>query len=36
LGLPHSRHANRSLKLAPASIVAPDRYSMIIWAVIIG
>jgi len=27
---------NRSLKLAPASIVAPYQYSMIIWAVIFG
>jgi len=36
LGLPHSRHVNRSLKLASASIVVPDQYSMIIWAVIFG
>ena len=27
---------NRSLKLAPASIVAPYQYSMIIWAVMFG
>jgi drug/metabolite transporter (DMT)-like permease len=27
---------NRSLKLAPASVVVPYQYSMIIWAVILG
>jgi drug/metabolite transporter (DMT)-like permease len=27
---------NRSLKLAPASVVVPYQYSMIIWAVIFG
>jgi len=27
---------NRSLKLAPASVVAPYQYSMIVWAVILG
>jgi len=27
---------NRSLKLAPASVVAPYQYSMIVWAVIFG
>jgi drug/metabolite transporter (DMT)-like permease len=27
---------NRSLKLAPASTVAPYQYSMIIWAVMFG
>ena len=28
--------ANRSLKLAPASLVAPYQYSMIVWAVMFG
>jgi drug/metabolite transporter (DMT)-like permease len=28
--------SNRSLKLAPASVVAPYQYSMIIWAVMFG
>lgn len=28
--------ANRSLKLAPASVVVPYQYSMIVWAVIFG
>jgi drug/metabolite transporter (DMT)-like permease len=27
---------NRSLKLAPASVVVPYQYTMIIWAVIFG
>jgi drug/metabolite transporter (DMT)-like permease len=27
---------NRSLKLAPASVVVPYQYSMIIWAVMFG
>jgi drug/metabolite transporter (DMT)-like permease len=27
---------NRSLKLAPASVVVPYQYSMIVWAVIFG
>lgn len=27
---------NRSLKLAPASVVTPYQYTMIIWAVIFG
>jgi len=27
---------NRSLKLAPASVVVPYQYSMIIWAIILG
>ena len=27
---------NRSLKLAPASVVVPFQYSMIVWAVIFG
>jgi drug/metabolite transporter (DMT)-like permease len=27
---------NRSLKLAPASVVVPYQYSMIIWAIIFG
>jgi drug/metabolite transporter (DMT)-like permease len=27
---------NRSLKLAPASVVVPYQYSMIIWVVIFG
>ncbi len=27
---------NRSLKLAPASVVVPYQYSMIVWAVILG
>jgi drug/metabolite transporter (DMT)-like permease len=27
---------NRSLKLAPASAVAPYQYSMIVWAVLFG
>jgi drug/metabolite transporter (DMT)-like permease len=27
---------NRSLKLAPASVVVPYQYSMIIWAAIFG
>jgi drug/metabolite transporter (DMT)-like permease len=27
---------NRSLKLAPASVVAPYQYSMIVWAVMFG
>ena len=27
---------NRSLKLAPASMVVPYQYSMIVWAVIFG
>jgi drug/metabolite transporter (DMT)-like permease len=28
--------ANRSLKLAPASVVTPYQYSMIVWAVMFG
>jgi drug/metabolite transporter (DMT)-like permease len=28
--------ANRSLKLAPASVVAPYQYSMIVWAILFG
>ena len=27
---------NRSLKLAPASVVVPYQYSMIVWAVLFG
>ncbi|MEP6839338.1 MAG: DMT family transporter, partial [Bradyrhizobium sp.] len=27
---------NRSLKLAPASVVVPYQYSMIVWAIILG
>jgi drug/metabolite transporter (DMT)-like permease len=27
---------NRSLKLAPASVVVPYQYSMIVWAVMFG
>jgi len=27
---------NRSLKLAPASVVVPFQYSMIVWAVVFG
>ena len=27
---------NRSLKLAPASVVAPYQYTMIVWAVALG
>ena len=27
---------NRSLKLAPASIVAPYQYTLIIWAIVLG
>jgi drug/metabolite transporter (DMT)-like permease len=27
---------NRSLKLAPASVVVPYQYSMIVWAIIFG
>jgi drug/metabolite transporter (DMT)-like permease len=27
---------NRSLKLAPASVVVPYQYTMIVWAVIFG
>jgi drug/metabolite transporter (DMT)-like permease len=27
---------NRSLKLAPASVVVPYQYTMIIWAIVLG
>jgi len=27
---------NRSLKLAPASVVVPYQYTMIVWAVVLG
>jgi drug/metabolite transporter (DMT)-like permease len=27
---------NRSLKLAPASVVAPYQYTLLVWAVILG
>jgi drug/metabolite transporter (DMT)-like permease len=27
---------NRSLKLAPASVVVPYQYSMIVWSVLLG
>ena len=27
---------NRSLKLAPASVVVPYQYSLIVWAVLLG
>jgi drug/metabolite transporter (DMT)-like permease len=27
---------NRSLKLAPASVVAPYQYTLIVWAIVLG
>jgi drug/metabolite transporter (DMT)-like permease len=27
---------NRSLKLAPASVVAPYQYTLLVWAVVLG